>query len=117
MTTQTGHHETPEQQTAEEPGNVGVAAESALERGAEVYRKAEHAVGDAYDKSAKAVSETCKHAKDYSCENPGKTILLTLGIGVGIGLLLGANTHRSRTGRFAEPVVNALSDVALAFFR
>jgi len=30
---------------------------------------------------------------------------------------LGASSRRSRTGRYAQPVVNALSDIALEFFR
>jgi hypothetical protein len=63
------------------------------------------------------VCETYDKAKNYSHDNPGKTILIALGIGVGIGLLLGGSTHRTRTGRLAQPVVHALSDIALAFFR
>jgi len=117
MNTETNNHETPEQKKAEKPGNVSAAAESALERGAEIFRKAEHAVSGAYDNTTKAASETYEHVKGYSSENPGKTILLALGIGLGLGLLLGASTHRSRTSRLAEPVVNGLSDLALAFFR
>ena len=96
----------------------GTAAENILEQGAEAYGQAERAVGDAYDKTARKVSETYEKAKSYSHENQGKTIFIALGIGVGLGLLLGASSHhRSRTSRIAEPVVNALSDVALAFFR
>lgn len=96
----------------------GTATENILEQGAEVYEQAERAVGDAYDKTARKVSETYEKAKSYSHENQGKTIFIALGIGVGLGLLLGASSHhRSRTSRIAEPVVNALSDVALAFFR
>jgi hypothetical protein len=57
------------------------------------------------------------HADD-SDENPSKTILIALGIGVGIGLLLGASSsHRSRSGRIAQPVIHALSDIAHEFFR
>ena len=110
-------HETPKQQMAEEPGSASAAAQSILERGAEVYGQAEQAVSDVYDKTAQAVSETYEQAKSYSSENPGKTILIALGIGVGLGFLLGASSRRSRTGRFAKPVVNALSDIALEFFR
>jgi len=111
-------HETQKQQMAEEPGSPGAAAENILERGAEVYGQAKQAVSDVYDKTSKAVCKTCEQAKSYSSENPGKTILIALGIGVGLGLLLGARTHhRSRTSRFAPPVVNALSDIALEFFR
>ena len=82
----------------------------------EIYEQVEHAVSDAYDKTAKAVSETYEQTRNYSIENPGKTILLALGIGVGLGFLLGAGSRHSRTGRFAQPVVNALSDIALEFF-
>lgn len=111
-------HETQKQHPAEESGSVGATVQSATERGAEAYAQAERAVGDAYDKTVKTVSETYDKAKTYGCENPGKTIFIALGIGVGLGFLLGASSHhRSRTSRIAEPVVNALSDVALAFFR
>ena len=110
-------YETPKQQMVEEPGSASAAAQSILERGAEVYGQAEQAVSDVYDKTAQAVSETYEQAKSYSSENPGKTILIALGIGVGLGFLLGASSRRSRTGRFARPVVNALSDIALEFFR
>lgn len=116
MNTETKKYENTEH-LAGDSANVSATTENAMERGAEVYRQAEHAVSDAYDKTTKAVSGTYQHARNYSDENPGKTILIALGIGVGLGLLLGASTHRSRTSRIAEPVVNALSDVALAFLR
>ena len=110
-------HETPKQQMAGEPDSAGVAAPSILERGTEVYGQAEQAVSDVYDKTAQTVSKTYEQAKSYSSENPGKAILIALGIGVGLGFLLGASSRGSRTGRFAQPVVNALSDIALEFFR
>jgi ElaB/YqjD/DUF883 family membrane-anchored ribosome-binding protein len=106
-----------QQQTAEKNGSVSAVAESILERGTEVYGKARQAVSHAYDKTADKVSKTCEKAKDYSVENPGKTVLIALGIGVGVGFLLGAKSHHSRTSRIAQPMVNALSDIALAFFR
>jgi ElaB/YqjD/DUF883 family membrane-anchored ribosome-binding protein len=117
------------QKMAEELGNAGAKAETVMERGAEVYGQAEQAVSDAYDKTAQvvsetydkasqAVSETYDQAKSYSSENPGKTILITLGIGIGLGFILGASSRRSGLGsRFAQPVVHALSDIALEFFR
>ena len=110
-------YETPKQQKVGEPGSASATAQSILDRGAEVYGQAEQAVSDVYDKTAQAVSETYEQAKSYSNENPGKTILIALGIGVGLGFLLGASSRRSRTGRFAQPVVNALSDLALEYFR
>ena len=88
-----------------------------LERGAEAYGQAEKAVGDVYDKTAKAVGETYEQAKSYSKKNPDKALFIALGIGVGLGLLLGASSRRSRTGGFAQPVVNALSDIASKLFR
>jgi len=109
--------EAPKQQMAGEPGSAGATAQSIMEGGADVYGQAEQAVSDVYDKTAQAVSETYEQAKSYGIENPGKTILIALGVGVGLGFFLGASSHRSRTGRFAQPVVNALSDIALRFFR
>jgi ElaB/YqjD/DUF883 family membrane-anchored ribosome-binding protein len=117
MDAEKNKYETPKQQTKEKPGSPGATAQDILGRGAEVYGQAEQAVSDVYDKTAQAVSETYEKAKSYSNENPGKTILIALGIGVGLGFLLGASSRRSRTGRFAQPVVNALSDIALEFFR
>jgi ElaB/YqjD/DUF883 family membrane-anchored ribosome-binding protein len=107
-------YENPGQETA---GEAAVKSKSAMERGAEAFGQAEQAVSDAYDKTSEKVVETYDKAKNYSHDNPGKTILIALGIGVGIGLLLGGSTHRTRTGRLAQPVVHALSDIALAFFR
>ena len=109
--------EDPKQQIVGVPDSGSGTAPSMLERGAEVYGQAEKAVGDVYDKTAKAVGETYEQAKSYSKKNPDKALLIALGIGVGLGFLLGASSRRSRTGRFARPVVNALSDIALEFLR
>ncbi|AQU99478.1 hypothetical protein B2D07_00970 [Desulfococcus multivorans] len=118
MNTEKNKDETPKQQTAEGPGSVNVAAQNILERSGEVYVQAEQAVGDAYDKTTEKVSETYEKAKSFGKENPGKSILIAFGIGIGVGFLLGASTRRSGvTGRLARPVVNALSDIALDFWR
>ena len=109
--------ESPKQKMVGESASASAAAQDMLERGAEVYEQAEQAVSDVYDKTAQAVSETYEQAKNYSRKNPGKTILIALGIGVGLGFLFGASSRHSRTGRFARPVVNALSEIALEFFR
>jgi ElaB/YqjD/DUF883 family membrane-anchored ribosome-binding protein len=117
MNTEKNSYESPKQQLAEESGrSVGAMAEGVLERGAEVYDQAEKAGSDAYDKTAQAVNKTYDEVKRYSSENPGQTILIALGIGFGLGFILGASSGRSRTGRFAQPVVNALSDLALEIF-
>jgi len=102
-----------------ESGSAAATAQSIMDRGAKVYGQAEQAVSDAYDKTAETVSQTYEQAKNYSTENPGKTVLIALGIGVGLGLVLGASSSSrgSRTGRFAQPVINALSDLAHEFYR
>jgi ElaB/YqjD/DUF883 family membrane-anchored ribosome-binding protein len=119
MDTEKNKYETTSQQKAGEPGSASATAQKVLDRGAEVYGQAEKAVSDVYDKTAQAASKTYEQAKSYSSENPGKTILIAVGIGVGLGFLLGvgASSRRSRTGRYAEPVVNALSDIAMKYFR
>jgi ElaB/YqjD/DUF883 family membrane-anchored ribosome-binding protein len=117
MNPENNKYQTPEQQTVGETGSASATAQSIPERGAAVYEQAEQAVSDVYAKTAQTVSETYEQAKSYSNKNPGMTILITLGIGVGLGFLLGASSRRSRGGRFAQPVVNALSDIALEFFR
>jgi len=110
-------YEIPIRQMAGEPDSASAAAQTILERGAEAYEQAEQAVTDVYEKTTQTVNDTYVHAKTYSTENPVKTILIALGIGVGLGFLLGTSSRRSRTGRIAEPVVNALSDIALEIFR
>jgi len=118
MNTEWKKDETPKKQTAEESGSASAAAQNILEKSAEAYGQAEQVVSDVYDKTSEKVSETYEKAKDYSSENPGKVILIALGIGVGLGFLLGSSTRRSGvTGRLARPVVNALSDIALDFWR
>ena len=90
-------YETPTQQMGE-PGSASATAQSMLDRGAEVYGQAEQAVSDVYNKTARAVSRTYERAKSYSSENPGTTLFIASGIGVGLGFLLGAISRRSRTG-------------------
>jgi ElaB/YqjD/DUF883 family membrane-anchored ribosome-binding protein len=111
-------HETPKKQETEKPGGDSAAEESILEQGSETLGQAKEAVSDVKDKTVRLVSETYEMARSYGSKNPGKTMLVALGVGVGLGYLLGASSRRSgATGRFARPVVNALSDVALEFFR
>jgi ElaB/YqjD/DUF883 family membrane-anchored ribosome-binding protein len=110
-------NETPKQQKFGNPDSDSAAEQSLLERGTEALGSAEKAVGDVYDKTTQKVSETYEQAKSYSSDNPGKTVLIALGIGIGLGLLLSASTRHSRGSKYAEPVVHALSDMALKFFR
>ncbi len=87
------------------------------EKVGEVYENIAPAAQQAYDKTANAVNETYMQTKQYGQENPGKSLLVALGIGIGIGFIWGQNSHHSRGGRYARPIVNAVSDVAMAFFR
>ncbi len=82
------------------------------------YEQIAPAAQQAYDKTAHAANETYLQTKQYSHENPGKSLLIALGIGIGIGFIWGqSTTHHSRGGRYARPIVNAVSDVAMEFFR
>jgi ElaB/YqjD/DUF883 family membrane-anchored ribosome-binding protein len=117
MVIENNKYETPKQHVVGDPASDSATAQNILQSGAEVRGQAEKSVGDVYDKTSQAVGESYEQAKIYSRKNPGKTILITLGIGVGLGFLFGASCRHSRTGRIARPVVNALSDIALKFFR
>ncbi len=89
------------------------------ERGAELADKAKQSVTEAYDKTSRTLNEGYEQAVDYSRENPGKTVLIAFGVGIGVGLLLSNNMNspRSRAGRIVPPVMNALSDIAVQLFR
>jgi len=77
------------------------------------------AVSDAYDKTSEVLTNSYNQTMDYGRENPGKLTLIAFGAGIGIGILLasGIGGGRSRTNRIAEPVVTALSQIAMEFFR
>jgi ElaB/YqjD/DUF883 family membrane-anchored ribosome-binding protein len=91
-------YETPTQQMAGDSGSASATAQSMLDRGAEVYGQAEQAVSDVYNKTTRAVSKTYERARSYSSQNPGTTLLIASGIGVGLVFLLGAISRRSHTG-------------------
>jgi len=102
------------------------APQKAKEMASEVSARMEAAVdqtkrvvSDAYDKTSEALSNTYNQTLDYGRENPGKLTLIAFGAGIGIGILLasGLGGGRSRTNRIAEPVVTALSQIAMEFFR
>lgn len=102
------------------------APQKAKEMASEVSARMEAAVDqtkkvvtDAYDKTSEALSNTYNQTLEYGRENPGKLTLIAFGAGIGIGVLLasGLGGGRSRTNRIAEPVVTALSQIAMEFFR
>jgi len=110
-----------ENQTKEALHKAAHTVENAYEKTAqkvgETYEKLAPNAQEAIDKSTQAVNRTYQNTREYSVENPGKAILVALGIGAGIGFIWGSNSRHSRGGRYARPIVNAVSDVALEFFR
>jgi ElaB/YqjD/DUF883 family membrane-anchored ribosome-binding protein len=87
------------------------------DRATEAYDQTKKAVNEAYDKTAQAVSSTYDQAMTFGREHPGQLTLIAFGAGIGVGLLLASGGPRRRTSRYAEPAINALSEIALEFFR
>lgn len=105
-----------EQDTQEQIGE-GSTFKSAIRKGPELYDNAKRTVGDAYEKTARAASQAYTQTKTYSMNNPGKAMLIALGIGMGVGFMLGANSRPSRMNRIGRPVVEALANIGREFFR
>lgn len=94
------------------------AGSQVQEQAQDVYGKTKRAVSEAYEKTSREVSGRYDQMMEYSREHPGQTTLIALGTGLGVGLLLGSvTTRQSRPSRYAQPIVNALSDVAREYFR
>ncbi|SRR6266404_5602085 len=111
-------------------GGASGQASSATQRAREVasdvgngvqnaYDQTVKAVSEAYDKTSEVIGNTYDQTMTYGRDNPGKLTMIAFGAGIGIGILLasGLGGGRSRNGRFAEPIVSALSQVALELFR
>ncbi|HEX8092086.1 MAG TPA: hypothetical protein VF762_24780 [Blastocatellia bacterium] len=102
-------------------GQTGSAPQRARETntggGQSAYDQTKQTMTDAYGKTTEVLSNTYDQAMSYGRDNPGKLTLIAFGAGIAIGLLLAGSGGRSRTNRIAEPVVNALSQVAMEFFR
>jgi ElaB protein len=82
------------------------------------YDQTVKAVGEAYDKTSEVLTKTYDQTMTYGRDNPGKLTLIAFGAGIGIGVLLASGFGGRRSNRrFTEPIVNALSEVALQFFR
>ncbi|HKY03580.1 MAG TPA: hypothetical protein VJQ56_01755 [Blastocatellia bacterium] len=97
---------------------TGSATQTARSQANDMATQAQQAVTNAYDKTAETLSHTYDQAITYGRENPGKFALIAFGAGIGIGILLANSGSRStRTARVAEPVVNALSQIAMEFLR
>jgi ElaB/YqjD/DUF883 family membrane-anchored ribosome-binding protein len=107
------------------PGQASSAPQRAREIASDVssgvqnaYDQTVKAVSDAYDKTSEVLTSTYDQTMTYGRENPGKLTLIAFGAGIGIGVLLASGFGGRRSNsRFTEPIVNALSQVALEFFR
>ena len=110
METDMNKYETAKQQMEGLSRSAGATAQNILEQGTEAYGQAQKAVSDVYDKTASSVNEAYTKVKSYSTKNPGKTILVTLGLGIILGAF-SSHFYRSRTSRYNGPVVKALSDM------
>jgi hypothetical protein len=93
--------------------------QSAFEEGKQVVDEAKQLVNDAYGKTTEALTNTYDQVMVYGKENPGKLTLMAFGAGIGVGVLLasGLASGRSRSSRIGEPIVSALSQVAMEFLR
>lgn len=98
-----------------EPGSP--SAQDVLHQGTRAYDETRRAMSHAYERSSRALGETYEHALEYGRHNPGKAALISFGIGVGVGMMLLGSGRRSRMSRYGEPIVNALSNLALQFVR
>jgi ElaB/YqjD/DUF883 family membrane-anchored ribosome-binding protein len=118
----------PKEHGASESGQSTVAKVSSAahavrerieDRGAEALDQAKEKVGRVYDRANKSLIEQYEKAMDYGRENPGKTTLIALGVGAGVGLLVASsfNAPRSRRRRLVEPIMNALSTLACGLSR
>lgn len=104
---------------------AGAAPQRAREIASEVtsgvqsaYDQTVKAVSGAYDKTSEVLTNTYDQTMTYGRDNPGKLTMIAFGAGIGIGVLLASGLGgRRRTARYTEPIVNALSQVALEFFR
>lgn len=111
------------QRAREIASDVGSGVQTAYDQTtkavSEAYDQTTKAVSEAYDKTSEVLTNTYDQTMTYGRENPGKLTMIAFGAGIGIGVLLasGFGGRRSRNSRFAEPIVNALSQVALEFLR
>jgi ElaB/YqjD/DUF883 family membrane-anchored ribosome-binding protein len=97
--------------------DVQAGAQTAMETGKDVYDKAQHMAQEGYHKTSQAVSGAYESAVSYGRENPATMTLIALGIGLGVGLLLGAGLRRPRQGSFTTPIVDAVYDMVNDYLR
>lgn len=98
--------------------DISRATKDFSERSAEAYAQTKETVSEAYGKTTEVLNETYDWAMTYGRNNPGKTMLIALGAGAGIGFLLASGSRKhARASSYVEPVVNAVSQFASELFR
>ena len=105
---------------ANDVANLAATATQRAKDGVQTaYKETKQAVNDAYGKTSEVLGNTYDQAMVYGKENPGKLTLIAFGAGIGFGVLLasGFSGGRRRSSRIAEPIVTALSQVAMEFLR
>jgi hypothetical protein len=115
----------PRQSSTGTSGHATSAPQRAREVASEIssqvqgaYDQSVKAVSDAYDKTSETLTKTYDQAMIYGRDNPGKLTMIAFGAGIGVGVLLASGlVGRRNNSSYTEPIVNALSQVALAFFR
>lgn len=108
------------QRAKEIASDVSSGVQNAYDQTAKVMSEAYDKTSEVINRTGEVLTNTYDQTMTYGRENPGKLTLIAFGAGIGIGLLLATGFgggRGNRTSRFAEPVVNALSAVALEFFR
>lgn len=110
---------TPHTSVGDVANTAAAAAQRAKEGVQSAYEETKQVVNDAYGKTTEVLTNTYDQAMVYGKDNPGKLTLIAFGAGIGIGVLLasGFSGGRSRSSRIGEPLVTALSEVALAFLK
>lgn len=104
--------------TASAPTRAREEASNLKDKAGEVIDQTRQAVSNAYEKTSETLSNTYDQAVTYGRENPGTFALIAFGAGIGIGVLIASGLGgRSRMSRIAEPIVGALSQVAIEFLR
>lgn len=98
-------------------GSEGVIPQKYIDKGAEAYNKTEEMAHQAYEKTSEVMHDTYQQASKYARNNPETTTLLAFGAGLAVGLLFGSRRSSGSGRYYAEPVVDALYDVAMAFLR
>ena len=101
------------------PSSARSASETPWDEESRAARTAEDAKRLA-ERTSEVASQSFDRAMVYFKDNPGTLALVSLGAGIGIGLLIangGFSTRSARTARYAEPLVNAISGIALEFLR